>query len=99
VLTELCQQAGLCFVMAHCNFQLRGAESGRDETFVLSLAEHLNAPLFTRHFDTSTYAINNKVSIQVAARELRYTWFAQLRDYSSNPGSPLPPEWSPNFMA
>lgn len=64
---------------AHCNFHLRGAESDRDESFVVSLCRRLGVPLHLAHFDTREYAALHKVSIELAARELRYRWFEQLR--------------------
>ena len=64
---------------AHCNFHLRGDESNRDEVFVQTLCKQLNIPLHIIHFDTKQYATENKVSIEMAARELRYTWFEALR--------------------
>jgi tRNA(Ile)-lysidine synthase len=78
VLCELCYRAGFNFEIAHCNFQLRGEESERDENFVRSLAEKYGVTIFVKKFDTKEYAEKNRVSIQVAARELRYDWFAQL---------------------
>ncbi len=78
VLCELCKQAGYDFLIAHCNFQLRGAESNRDEKFVRSLAEKYQVEVFVKKFDTEKYAEENKLSIQVAARELRYTWFNEV---------------------
>jgi tRNA(Ile)-lysidine synthase len=78
VLCHLCQQAGFNFKIAHCNFQLRGAESERDEAFVQSLGEKYDVEVFIKKMDTETYAAENKVSIQVAARELRYSWFYEL---------------------
>ncbi|HRQ50706.1 MAG TPA: tRNA lysidine(34) synthetase TilS, partial [Agriterribacter sp.] len=78
VLCELCYLAGYPFVIAHCNFRLRGEESNRDEQFVRSLAQRYKARLFTRHFDTNAYVLQNNVSVQVAARELRYQWFEEL---------------------
>ena len=78
VLCELCKQGGYDFVIAHCNFQLRAGESERDEQFVRELAKKYNAEIFVRMFDTEKYAEENKVSIQVAARELRYEWFKQI---------------------
>ncbi len=78
VLCELCYLAGYRFAIAHCNFQLRGEESSRDERFVRSLAQRYGARLFVRHFDTNAYMSQNSVSVQVAARELRYTWFDEL---------------------
>ena len=78
VLCELCKQAGYNFTIAHCNFQLRGKESERDEVFVKQLAEKYKVEVLVKKFDTQKYADENKLSIQVAARELRYNWFAEL---------------------
>lgn len=64
---------------AHCNFHLRGAESDRDERFVCSLCSAKNVPLHLVHFDTNEYAALHKVSIEMAARQLRYGYFEQLR--------------------
>jgi len=64
---------------AHCNFHLRGAESDCDEVFCVSLCERLGIELHRAHFDTRMYAELHKVSIEMAARELRYKWFEQLR--------------------
>ena len=63
----------------HCNFRLRGTESDRDEDFCVSLCQHLNVPLHRIHFDTQEYAHLHKVSIEMAARDLRYRYFEQLR--------------------
>src|SRR4051812_45770178 len=65
VLCELCYRAGFPFVIAHCNFQLRGEESMRDELFVSDLAAKYQVPLLCRRFDTSAYAAVHKVSVQV----------------------------------
>lgn len=78
VLTYLCNACQLDFSIAHCNFQLRGTESDADEKFVAELAKKSNIKLHITHFDTNDYVIKNKVNIQVAARELRYAWFAEL---------------------
>ncbi len=78
VLCEVCKQAGYDFVIAHCNFQLRGGESERDEEFVKDLAKKYDAEIFVKKFYTDKYAEENKISIQVAARELRYEWFNSL---------------------
>ncbi len=78
VLCELCKHAGYDFAIAHCNFQLRGAESDADEQFVTDLAKKYNVEVFVKKFDTAKYADENKLSIQVAARELRYNWFAEI---------------------
>ena len=78
VLCELCKQAGYDFVIAHCNFQLRGEESNRDENFVKELGKKYEVEVFVKKFETEKYATENKLSTQVAARELRYTWFGEL---------------------
>lgn len=78
VLCDLMYAAGYDFVIAHANFQLREAESERDEHFVRSLGEKYNKEVFVKKFDTKKYASQNKISIQVAARELRYTWFREV---------------------
>ncbi len=63
---------------AHCNFHLRGNESDRDEAFCMELCQQLGVELHRAHFDTREYAELHKVSIEMAARELRYKWFEQL---------------------
>lgn len=65
---------------AHCNFHLRGDESNRDEAFVRSLCEQLSVPLHVVHFETEDYAKEHRLSIEMAARELRYDWFKRLRE-------------------
>ncbi len=92
VLCELCRQAGYEFVIAHCNFQLRGQESTRDEEFVRSLGEKYNKQVLVRRFETEKYAVEKKVSIQVAARELRYEWFFEILNFPplTTHRSPLP---------
>lgn len=82
VMAHLFKQAGLPFVIAHCNFQLRGDESVRDESFVTTLAATLGVPFFSVRFDTVYYATEKRVSIQVAARELRYEWLETTRKAS-----------------
>jgi tRNA(Ile)-lysidine synthase len=79
VLCELCRQAGLQFSIAHCNFNLREEESRRDENFVRNLAEKYGVPVWVKSFSTESYAKENKLSIQEAARNLRYGWFDELR--------------------
>lgn len=88
VLCHLCNMAGYDFVIAHCNFQLRGTESDADEEFVADMADRYGVNVFTRKFDTITYANENKISIQVAARNLRYNWFGELlnEEGSGKPG-------------
>lgn len=83
-LCELCYQSGFHFEIAHCNFQLRGEESDRDEKFVQSLGEKYDAKVFIKKFETKKYAEDNKVSLQVAARELRYQWFDELIKLTDN---------------
>lgn len=78
VLAYLCSALELDFSLAHCNFKLRGTESDKDEEFVKNLAKKLNIKNYSTHFDTSDYVSKNKVSVQMAARELRYNWFADL---------------------
>nr|WP_320037999.1 tRNA lysidine(34) synthetase TilS [uncultured Bacteroides sp.] len=64
---------------AHCNFHLRGEESDRDELFVRNLCKEQNIPLHVICFDTNGYAGKHQISIEMAARELRYNWFEELR--------------------
>ena len=78
VLCKLFHLAGYHFVIAHCNFQLRGEESNRDEAFVAQLALNYKVPFFVQKFDTNTIAKSLKKSIEETARELRYQWFQQL---------------------
>ena len=70
---------GYSCIAAHCNFHLRGEESNRDEKFVRSLCEALDTPLQVIHFDTLNYAATKKISLEMAARELRYKWFEDIR--------------------
>ena len=65
---------------AHCNFHLRGEESMRDEAFVVSLTEKLGVRLYRTDFDTEAYAAAKGISIEMAARDLRYKWFGNLRE-------------------
>ena len=78
VLAHLFHVNQIPFVLAHANFQLRGAESTRDQEFVQSLGKHLGVVVFVKQFETEEFAVNAKISIQEAARELRYSWFAHL---------------------
>ena len=75
----LLKNAGFNVHAAHCNFHLRGSESDRDEAFCVELCQRLGVELHRAHFDTREYAELHKVSIEMAARELRYKWFEQLR--------------------
>lgn len=79
VLVHLCVKAGLRVEIAHCNFQLRGEESLRDEQFVQELAAQCGLPFHVQRFNTADYALQHKLSTQVAARELRYEWLEALR--------------------
>ncbi len=79
LMAQLFKLAGFNFSIAHCNFNLRGDESQRDEAFVKLLALNLDVLFYSTHFDTKGYAKENHVSTQMAARELRYQWFEELR--------------------
>ena len=69
---------GASFAAAHCNFHLRGSESDGDEAFVRSWCESAGMPLYVKHFQTREYASQKGLSIEMAARELRYVWFDAL---------------------
>ena len=81
-LLDVLQRGGWECVVAHCNFHLRGEESNRDEAFVREvIGERLKAKgeiLWVKDFDTEAYAREKGLSIEMAARELRYEWFAQV---------------------
>jgi len=85
VLTHLCKACKLNFSLAHCNFKLRGDESDADEKFVAELSKSINIKYYVTHFDTIDYVNINKVNIQIAARELRYAWFARILQENSIP--------------
>ncbi|MBW8241333.1 tRNA lysidine(34) synthetase TilS [Muricauda oceani] len=78
VLVHLCAALDFDFTLAHCNFSLRGAESDGDEEFVRQLASKLGVECFVEQFDTGHYAETQRLSVQMAARELRYQWFDEL---------------------
>ena len=78
VMCDLFHQAKLNFGIAHCNFNLRGDESEGDELFVKELAEKYEVPFHFIKFNTDTFAQEEGVSIQMAARQLRYDWFETL---------------------
>jgi tRNA(Ile)-lysidine synthase len=78
VMAELFHRSGYKFAIAHCNFGLRGSESNQDEAFVASLAESFGVKFYVKHFKTREYAGFNKISVQMAARTLRYEWFEEL---------------------
>lgn len=69
---------GAVFAIAHCNFSLRGEESDGDETFVRKWAESRGLEFFSVRFETAAYAAERALSVEMAARELRYRWFASL---------------------
>jgi len=79
LMAHLLKAAGYSFSIAHCNFQLRGAEAIADQEFCQNLARQLRVQFHTVNFDTPAYAAEKKISIQMAARDLRYQWFDQLR--------------------
>ena len=74
---------GCSFELAHCNFNLRGEESDADEDFVKELAKNHQLKIHVKQFDTLAYAAENKISTQMAARDLRYAWFDKLLIKSS----------------
>ncbi|QKJ32317.1 tRNA lysidine(34) synthetase TilS [Mucilaginibacter mali] len=78
LMARLLAEAGYTFGIAHCNFQLRGAEADADQSFCRQLAQELNVEFHSINFDTANYAARHKISIQMAARQLRYQWFDQL---------------------
>jgi tRNA(Ile)-lysidine synthase len=78
VLVHLCAQLNLNFEVLHCNFMLRGAESDAETQFIESFCLSNCIPIHTRYFDTNTIATNNKESIQITARNLRYQWFSEM---------------------
>ncbi len=83
VLTHLFKRTGYQGAVAHCNFMLRGAESDADENLVRQIAANNEFRFHSKKFDTAAYAGENRISIQMAARRLRYDWFSQLaRDHN-----------------
>lgn len=79
LMTLLLHAAGYKFGIAHCNFKLRSGEAEADQQFCRELAQRLNVPFHTVEFNTADYAAENKISIQMAARDLRYEWFERVR--------------------
>jgi tRNA(Ile)-lysidine synthase len=79
VMFDLLLKLGYNCTIAHCNFSLRNQESDGDEQFVRELAKQNDTPVYIKNFETAEYAENNKISVQMAARELRYDWFEELR--------------------
>jgi tRNA(Ile)-lysidine synthase len=79
VMADLFKKTGLEFAFAHCNFNLRADESDADQVFVEELASSMKSACYVGHFDTKAFAEEKGISIQMAARELRYDWFAKLK--------------------
>lgn len=80
VLADLLHKSGYKFSIAHCNFQLRGMEAKSDSKFCENFAKSIDADCHLINFETTDYAKKHKLSIQMAARELRYNWFKELCD-------------------
>ncbi len=78
VMAHLFSEAGTDHAIAHCNFSLRGEESDGDEEFVAAYAGERHIPFYKMRFDTLAHAATKKISVQMAARELRYEWFSSL---------------------
>jgi tRNA(Ile)-lysidine synthase len=89
VLCDLCSKAGYDFIIAHCNFNLRGIESKRDEDFVQSLGVRYGVEVRIQSFDTHDYMVQHKVSTQLAARVLRYAWFEELMQQYRDKGAAI----------
>ncbi len=79
LMAHLFKAAGFEFALAHCNFWLRGDESDADEQFVAELARGLDVPFYSTRFNTESYAKDHQISIQMAARDLRYNWLEKIR--------------------
>ena len=81
-LTRILITLGYHCEVAHCNFELRGEESDRDEDFVRNFCRSLNIKCHSIHFETRRYAAQQSISIEMAARELRYNWFSKICEES-----------------
>lgn len=79
LMLHLFKALGIDIGVAHCNFGLRADEAQRDENFVRILADAHDLPFYVTHFETKKYAVENKISTQMAARNLRYAWFEEIR--------------------
>lgn len=79
VLLDMLSKSGYRCAIAHCNFHLRASESDTDQTFVEGLARKYDIPIFIEHFDTIDIAAKEKISIEMAARNLRYRWFDEIK--------------------
>jgi tRNA(Ile)-lysidine synthase len=80
VMTHLFLRQNYNIAIAHCNFSLRGRESDKDEELVRKFASENDIPFFTTRFETKAFAKKHKLSVQMAARELRYKWFEEVRE-------------------
>ena len=80
VMIDLFEKASFNFSIAHCNFKLRGEESNNDELLVRKIGEKFGIKVFVKQFETQKFAETQKVSIQMAARELRYSWFHEIME-------------------
>lgn len=78
VMADLFYRTGIPHVLAHCNFQLRDKEADQDESFIREYAHKHKLKLYVKHFETSAYADRNSISIQMAARQLRFDWFESI---------------------
>ena len=78
-LALLLNECNFSVIFAHCNFNLRGEESNLDESFIKKFADKLKIECFIKSFETEKFAKENKISIQMAARELRYSWLEKIR--------------------
>src|SRR5688572_33115700 len=79
VLADVLHKLKYEIAIAHCNFGLRGEESNADELFIKKLAKQYEVPFYSEHFSTNAFAEEHGLSIQMAARQLRYAWFEKLR--------------------
>lgn len=80
VLLHLCKKLGYTIAVLHCNFGLRGKESDEETRFLNNYCKNNEIPFFKKYFNTKEYAKKNKISIQMAARTLRYQWFYEQLD-------------------
>lgn len=80
VLADMLHKAGYKIELAHCNFQLRGKEAIDDTAFCKNYADSISVPFHVTYFETKDYAAKHKLSIQMAARDLRYNWFKTLKE-------------------
>ena len=78
LMLNLFVNAGFPVAVAHCNFGLRGSESDGDEQFVANYCDQHNLAFFVKHFNTEEFALQEGISIEMAARDLRYNWFNEL---------------------